>query len=354
MATQKSTTGKTLANVIKVHYDKDLIEHAEAKVYYYQFAEKRPIPKNAGKTIEFTVTRAIPTGGKISEGATPTQKSLSADKITLTLHQLGDWVSVSDYVDFTAITPMVGNAIKKFRDQAPRTIDKFIQISLYVVADSAKRTAIAGVLYNTYNTSVAAGVDDAPLMFTGQASYDGFPIYMDKSRQSGVFDMHSVARTSLSVKTIRKAVLELRNRSIEPMADGNYMAITHPGAIESLRADTTWKAWHQYTSPELMAKGEVGQVEGVRFVASPEASRFALTGSSMYASSTALYTTLIFGKGAYGVTELGGLSYHVVDNADSNNPLAMWRTIGWKVAMAATVLNKSAGLIVCSTENTGV
>lgn len=353
MATQKSTTGKTLANAIKVHYDKDLIEHAEAKTYYYQFAEKRPIPKNAGKTIEFTITRKIATGGKINEGTNPTQKSLSADKITLTLHQLGDFVSVSDYVDMTAITPMVANALKKFRDQAPRTIDKFIQNSLFVVADSAKRSAIGGVLYNTYTTSAGGDADTRPVLFTGQASYDGFPIYMDNTRQSGMFDFHSVARTSLNVKTIRKAVLALRKRSIEPMADGNYMAIAHPGAVEQLRADTTWKSWHQYTSPELMAKGEVGQVEGVRFVQSPEAGRFALTGSSMYASSTALYTTLIFGKGAYGVTELGGLSYHVVNDADSNNPLGLWKTVGWKVAMAACVLNKSAGVIVCSTENTG-
>lgn len=350
MASGGQVSSDSLSDFIKTHYDKKLIEHAEAKVYYYQFAEKRPIPKQGGKTIEFTIARPIATGAILTEGTSPTQKYLSADKITLTLHQLGDWAAVTDYVDWTAITNQVSNALKRFKEQAPRTIDKFIGHSLYSVCDYATRSALAELLHNEYATT-----GSTVRLWSGQGTgnaYDGFPMYNNKTRLTGsALVSDSISRTALSVKTIRHAVLKLRERSIEPFADGSYMAITHPGAIYDLRSSSAWKSWQQYTTPELMAKGEVGQIEGVRFVANPNYNKFSLSDSdNLAASSAALYTTFIFGKGAYGVTEMGGLSWHVVNKADSYNPLALWRSVGWKVMMAACTLNKSAGVVVATTE----
>lgn len=355
MAVQHSSGN--LSDAVKIHYDKKLIEHAERTVAFYQVAEKRPIPMHGGKTIDFTIVNPLATGGKITEGTNPTVKALSADKIQLTLHQLGDFVQVSDYVDETAITSIVGQAILKLREQSAATIDTFIGHSLYNyrMCAGVERSSLGGMLYNTAISPQTGTGDTHVLQFsTGQASYDGFPILHDKTRRSGLtLVADTLASTALSVKTIRDAVAFLRTRNIKPFADGMFVGITHPEAIQRLSDGAAWKSWNQYTNPQAMYNGEVGKIEGVRFIQAANYNKWTLSGDTITSSvSSALYATLIVGKGAYGVTEMGGLRQYVTrpNNYDSSNPLGLWSTVGWQVKMAACTLNKSAGVIVLSTE----
>lgn len=141
----------------------------------------------------------------------------------------------------------------------------------------------------------------------------------------------------------------LRKKNIKPFADGKYVAISHPVAIRSMRDAAGWKDWHAYTDPQAMYNGEVGMVEGARIIQQTAYGSWTLTGDTMSTSGT-LYATLIFGQGAYGVTELGGMKQIVTkpNNYDSSNPLGLWSTIGWQTKMAACTLNKSAGVIVLS------
>jgi len=354
MAVYTQVSGGKLTSAVKIWYDKDLLDWAESKVYYYQFAEKHPIPANAGKQIEFTRYRPLPITGSLTEGTVPDNIGLSADKHTLTIRQLGAFTKVSDYVNLTAITPVVQAAMEKLRSQSPRAIDKFIAHSLYVCTTGySKRSALDGVIKNLYTLT---GKKIARLV-SGQTEAEGgegFPIYHNKTRKTASLLLTTIARTGLTVKTIRDAVNVLRTRDIEPFEDGNYVGIAYPTAIKQLREDTAWKSWHQYTAPEFMYKGEVGQVEGVRFVQSTNYNRVALTGDTQSTSSAALFTTVIFGKGAYGVTELGNIGWYTKNGeSETANPLSQYSTVGWKVAMAATTLNKSAGIIICSTENKG-
>lgn len=344
---QRSTS--SLSNAVKIHYDKRLIEWTEKTVAFYQFAEKRPIPLHGGKTIDFTMVRPIAVGGTITESTTPSQKWLSADKIQLTLQQLGDYVKVGDYVDMTSITPMVAAAIKKLRAQAAETIDKFIGHNLFCYTKNCPtKSALAGVLKNTYSLS---GTGDVAtwLFWSGQGTYDGFPIYKNKARQVQSVEVQALGSSALTVKAIRHAVTVLRARNIKPFADGKYVAIARPEAVRDLRDAAGWKDWHAYTHPEAMYNGEVGYVEGCRFVQQTAYGSWTLTGDTMSTSGT-LYATLIFGQGAYGVTELGGLKQIVTrpNNYDSGNPLGLWSTIGWQTKMAACTLNKSAGVIILS------
>ena len=56
----------------------------------------------------------------------------------------------------------------------------------------------------------------------------------------------------------------------------------------------------------MMYKGEIGQVGGVRFVESSDAPAYALSGDTLDTSSGTVYGTFVFGKHAYGVTQLSG------------------------------------------------
>ena len=43
----------TLSNDVRVYYSDYLIDNAEPCLVHAQFGQKRPIPKNGGKTVEF-------------------------------------------------------------------------------------------------------------------------------------------------------------------------------------------------------------------------------------------------------------------------------------------------------------
>ena len=339
----------SLSSAVKIYYDALILERLEPEVRHLKLApRKRPLPKNAGNQIEFTRFRSLDAGGILTEGTAPTQLALSADKMTKTLRQLGDFIKVSDYVDMTMITPAIESAIEILKPQAAKSIDKYIRrcVSL-VVRDAVKRSSLINDLKASEDIT---GI--TVRMHTGEDGYDGFSLRANKARVGHSALVSSIARTALTVKTVREAVNFLRSRDVEPFDDGYYKGIAYPTAIKTLREDASWKNWHQYTSPELMEKGEAGAVEAVRFFQSTQAARYALTGDTLDASSAALYGTLIFGKNAYTVTELGSLETYVKppNQYNQENPLNQYSTVGWKVNMAAAVTNKSAGVIVLSTE----
>ena len=46
-------TPNSLTNEMKTYYSDYLIDNAEPALVHAQFGQKRPIPKNGGKTVEF-------------------------------------------------------------------------------------------------------------------------------------------------------------------------------------------------------------------------------------------------------------------------------------------------------------
>jgi hypothetical protein len=77
----------------------------------------------------------------------------------------------------------------------------------------------------------------------------------------------------LTVDAIRKAVRFLKNQNAEKI-DGAYVAIIHPDCAYDLMSDPNWKYPHQYAEPSAIFEGEIGKIEGVRFIESSEAKIF--------------------------------------------------------------------------------
>ena len=122
------------------------------------------------------------------------------------------------------------------------------------------------------------------------------------------------------------------------MINGNYVAIVHPDIAFDLMSDPTWVDWQKYTSPEHMYKNEIGQIAGVRFVETTEAKIFDGAG----ASGADVYSTLIIGEGAYGVTDIAGGGLQTIikqkGSGGTSDPLDQRATIGWKCAKTAEIL----------------
>lgn len=351
MYSQK-TSGAGLTNLIMSYYDKRLLERLTPKLRFAQLGEKKPLPKHSGKTITFNRYRNL-TGrySLLTEGSTGSQVVLSSDKITATIIQLGAYAVCSDLVDMTAITSVVEEAIDVLSDKAAKDIDTYVRNTVTFICDGyEKRSSLRP------QSALTATKDGR--IYSGTSWGEGFALRHNKSRISTSCEVVSIARTAMSVKTIRDAVTSLKEQDIPPMADGYYVGIIHPTVADQLRDDGAFKTWNQYQHPDKMFKGEIGHIEGVRFLESTNAPYFTLTGDALYTASGKLFGTMIVGKGAYGVTNLEGSNALEMivkrpNNADTSNPLNTYSTIGYKWTGACRVLNKTAGVIVLTTEVTG-
>ena len=96
----------------------------------------------------------------------------------------------------------------------------------------------------------------------------------------------------------------------------------------------------KYKNPERIYKGEIGELEGVRFIETTEAKKFTKAG----ASGIDVYATLVMGANAYATTmiEGGGLETIIkqLGSAGTADPLNQRSTVGWKATKVTEILSQ--------------
>ena len=284
-----NATGNNLSAEMKTFYDMTLIDEASAQLVHDQFGQKRPIPANGGKTIEFRKFSSLPKAmTAITEGVTPNGNKLNVSTITATVKQYGDYIVQSDVLELTSIDNTIVEATKILGRQAGLTLD----------------TVVRDVLMT--GTSV---------------QYAGSKESRDSLTESD----------KLTVEEIQKAVAFLRAQNAPTIGD-SYVAIIHPYAAYDLMRDPEWIDAHKYAAPENLYTGEIGKIAGVRFVQTSEAA----------IATGGIFLTLVLGEGAYGVTEItgGGLQTIVKQkgSAGTGDPLDQRSSVGWKAMKTAEIL----------------
>lgn len=231
-----------LSAEMKTFYDKTLIELAGPNLVFDQLAQKRPIPKGSGKTIEFRKFNSLPKAMKpITEGVTPTGSSLTVVPVTATVDQYGDYVELTDMLEMTSVDPIVVEATRQLADQAGRTIDTVV------------RNQIMGGTNVNYCPEISA---------------DG--------NEDEITSRHELTpKCTLRVKDVFKAAAQLKAMNA-PTIDGSYVAVIHPYVAYDLMQDAKgqWLDIQKYTDPNGVLNGEIGTLGGVRFVQSTEAKIF--------------------------------------------------------------------------------
>ena len=98
------TSDSGLSVEMKTFYDMTLIDEASAQLVHDQFGQKRPIPANGGKTIEFRkFSNLAKSTTALTEGVTPNGNKLTVTSITATVAQYGDYIVQSDILELTAL-----------------------------------------------------------------------------------------------------------------------------------------------------------------------------------------------------------------------------------------------------------
>lgn len=311
-ATTMTTDTGTLSAEMKTYYDNWLIDNAEPNLVHDQLGQKRPIPKNGGKKIEFRRYKALAKAmTAITEGVTPEGNSLTVTTKEATVKQYGDFIQMSDVLLLTAIDNNLVQATKLLGSQAGRTLD----------------TITREVLNGGTNVQYAEGQVKARAELVGGATTD-----LTKNHY-------------LTVDAVRKAVRFLKVMNA-PKINGYYAGIIHPDCSYDLMSDPKWVNVKTYSDPDGIYEGEIGRIEGVRFVETSEAKVWEKAGKdaagnegSPQASKRDVYSTLILGADAYGVTEItGGGLQHIVKqlgSAGTADPLNQRATAGWKATKVA-------------------
>nr|DAT44783.1 MAG TPA: major capsid protein [Caudoviricetes sp.] len=368
------TTDSGLSDEMKTYYSMRLINLAEPELIHDQFGQKHPIPKNSGKTIEFRKYDSLPKAlVPLTEGVTPAGQKMSMGVIRATVKQYGGYIELSDILELTAIDNNLVQATRLLASQAGRT------------SDTITREVLAG------GTNV---------VYSGGKISRGALVGGDSTAANNCY---------LTVDDIRKAVRALKVMNAQKI-NGYFAGIIHPDTAYDLMSDPKWVDVKTYSDPDGIYEGEIGKIEGVRFVETTEAKIFhgadlasdsrtlkvngnvmsntdvAFNGGTVAAgalvgryvtfasgetgrvvsNTTAkmvldkevtvadketiypgeggkggrdVYSTLILGADAYGVTELeGGGLQHIVKQLGSSgtaDPLNQRATAGWKLTKVA-------------------
>ena len=292
-----TNTTTSLSTEMQTFYDLALIDEAGANLVHEQFGQKRPIPANGGKTIEFRKFASLPKATQaLTEGVTPNGQSLTVSTVSATVKQYGDFITQTDMLELTAVDNTILESTKLLGRQAGATLD----------------TVVRDVLHTGTNVTFCPKVvDGVETEITSRADL--------------------TEGCQLTVDVVMQVVAKLRAQNA-PTINGKYVAIIHPYAAYDLMRDPEWVSAHKYADPENLFEGEIGELAGVRFVQTTEAKIY----------EGGIFATLFMGADAYGITDVEGGGLQIIvkqkGSAGTSDPLDQRSSVGWKAIRTAELL----------------
>jgi N4-gp56 family major capsid protein len=256
---------------------------------------------------------------ELSEGVTPDPVvNLSVRTEYFSVKQYGAYTSLSDIVQQDSPHDLVSIASERISFAAAQSMDRIVRDVMNA---------------GTARVNYAQGQSSGDAAITTRAG-------LAAATLSDIAD--GVARQSYKLNglEVKKAVARLKTANIPPYADGYYRCIIHPNQQFDLLTDTSNHGFLEatkYTQSLDLLNGEIGAYSGVRFLVSPEAKTFDVSG-------TAVYSALFFGPDAFVVGDSQTMqTYFVAPGGDHSDPLSQRALLGYKVRFGAMIVGE-AGL----------
>lgn len=307
------TSQNRLSNENGEFYQRAMLKALKERAVIFPYGKKAPIPKNAGGTTSWRslqIPSAVTTA--ITEGTTPNSIDLTINKYSASVSQYGAWTKISDFLDMAGLDPLLTEVAEMFGDHAAISIDKIV----------------ANVLAGTTNSIFAGG----------------------KTARSAL-----AAGDVLCSEDIIKARNEMVKNNVPQirLANGSmgYVAFIHPDNVLKLMNESggAWATFNSGGSTEGLAQfrsGEIGQMYGIHFVETTSIPDFTDGGSGGNLSGK---KTIIIGADAFGVPDIAGSSKPeilVYGNGNTENPMALYKTVAWKATFAAVLFHAKATLCI--------
>ena len=222
----------------KSFYDKKLLETARTRLVFASFGQKRSIPRNMGKRVEFRRYDLFSpelASAPLTEGVTPEGQSLSQSRVEAEVAQYGAYVEISDVLEATAYDEVVSDSAELLGEQ------------LGTVVEWITRDALCAGTNVQY-----AGGRLSRLQVTAS-------------------DKLTVAEVRKAVRTLKKAKARMFTSTGEgETRKPHFICVCSPEATYDLQSDTLWQDVSKYANAEQIYSGEIGRLFGVVFVESTE------------------------------------------------------------------------------------
>lgn len=311
----------TMADGIKTMYEKRLLTRALPRLVHGRWGKLATL--NGFGSYELRKYGSLSAiSSALSEGTTPAEQSApSLTLTTITPLFYGSWIGHTDELELTQFDPIISEISSILGEQAGLSADTLIR-----------------------DTMVANATDD----FSGAAT----------SRVTLDAPQHNI-----SYADFVKQYAALQAANALPLEGQNFVVIIHPYTYATLMQDSTFvNLFVQETSDSPIRSGLVGTILNCKIYISSNAASYANGGVG---GTTDVYSMLFIGKEAYGYVGFGNLTPDMMDGGEgySNNtgkqvkpveiiakqlgsagaddPLNQRATVGWKMALATTVLNNT-------------
>lgn len=234
--TTNNTSVSTKLN--KTFYDRQLLESAKTRFVFAKYGQKRSIPRNSGKQVEFRrwnlFDPELAVDG-LQEGVTPTGQALTQTSVEAAVSQYGAYVEVSDMLDMTGYDHVINDSVELLGEQLGSVIE-------WVTRDE---------ICSGSNVQYANGKSDRNAL---------------------------TANDTLTLTEIRKAVRTLKHAKARMFSENgrkpHFICICSPEAVYDLQNDPNWQDVSKYSNAEQIYSGEIGRMFGVVFVESTEAKTY--------------------------------------------------------------------------------
>lgn len=296
----------------------EMLRHAEPYLVLSRLGMTKPMPKNKAEKIIFR--RPVPLAPAltpVTEGVTPTAQKFSYVDIEATLKQYGRPIQITDKVMDFSEDPVLQTATMLAGEQAGATIEQVLY----------------GILKAGTNVVYANGANRAAV---------NTPISLNKQR--------AVTR----VLSAQKARMTTRMLSAGPgygtsAVEAGWIAVGHTDLDSDIRNLAGFIPTAKYATGKTISEHEIGMVERVRYILTPDLAPFADAGGakgsmvSTSGTSADVYPILFFGQDAFAQIPLKGqeaMTPYVINAKPSDSdPLAQRNYVAWKTWYTAIILN---------------
>jgi N4-gp56 family major capsid protein len=217
--------GVILSGALRDVYSREILFNAQPALVTAQFADRKTeLGREKGDTIKFTKYDDITGDAKLSEVEPVSTTHLSSSQVAISVDEYGKAVGESERLLRTSWDDVMARATMLLGQHYGRTVDGMVQDEFR--AAGSLQTVIVG---NHANRSTIVAAD--------------------------TLDVESI-KDGAEILAVNKTT----------KINGAYVCLVHPHQARGLRDDTNWIDAHKYADPQAIFMGEIGMIEGVRFV----------------------------------------------------------------------------------------
>jgi N4-gp56 family major capsid protein len=315
------STAPAISQRTNVYAAREMLKRAQPVIVLSKMGKSVQMPTNKGVNARFRRSKPVPAAlTPLQEGVTPQGVPFEFEDVPVQLKQYGQVMYITDVIQDTHEDPVLNEMTEVMGESIGRTVEA---LNYGVVRAGTNVFYANGSARNQVNT----------------------PISIAKQR---AVTRALKAQKGMKLTTILDGSANYNTTPIEAA----YIAVGHTDLESDIRGLAGFTPVAEYGQRRPISEYEVGSVEDVRYVLSPDLEPFLGAGGSagttmVPATGQAdVYPVLFFAKEAWGTVALRGreaLSPTIIPagTKTKDDPLGQRGVVAWKTWHAAVILNQA-------------